>query len=149
MSYCREALRRLSGDGHVMVAAETAPKQGTYRTGIRCRANGRRQDRDGRGGIPPQTEQRKRRLSGGTINERLLVKNFLQLPLFYNYRFSKKVRFFSGICINNGFRSRQPFANGHSYLPFSRLHILRIECHDIQSFWRRYTTHARCERIAK
>jgi len=27
MSYCREALRRLSGDGPVMVAAETAPKQ--------------------------------------------------------------------------------------------------------------------------
>lgn len=53
MSYCREALRELSGDGPVMVAAETAPKQGTYRTGIRCRAN----------------EQRKRRLSGGTINE--------------------------------------------------------------------------------
>ncbi len=27
------------------------------------------QYRDGRGGIPPQTEQRKRRLSGGTINK--------------------------------------------------------------------------------
>ena len=65
---------------------------------------------------------------------RIRLHNFLQLPLFYNYRFSKKVRLFSGICINNGFRSRQPFANGHSYLPFSRLYILRIECHDIQSF---------------
>ena len=53
MSYCREVLRELSGDGPVMVKSltarkqhedsmETAPKQGTYRTGIQCRANGRR-----------------------------------------------------------------------------------------------------------
>lgn len=82
MSYCREALRELSGDGPVMVKSltawkqhedsmETAPKQGTYRTGIQCRANGRRKYRDGRGGIPPQTEQRKRRILSGKINEAL------------------------------------------------------------------------------
>ena len=84
MSYCREALRRLSGDGPVMVKLLTAWKQHedskktawkqhedsghtepAYNAGLMDGG----QYRDGRGVIPPQTEQRKRRLTDGTINK--------------------------------------------------------------------------------
>ena len=75
MSYCREALRRLSGDGPVMVKSLTAWKrlrnrghtEPAYNAGLMDEG----QYRDGRGGIPPQTEQRKRRMLSGKINEAL------------------------------------------------------------------------------
>ena len=67
------SIRIISGDGPVMVKSLTAKKQHedsghaepAYNAGLMDEG----QYRDGRGGIPPQTEQRKRRLSGGTINK--------------------------------------------------------------------------------